>query len=410
MPRELWIFQPLANRLAMLAAGLKPSGGGEALRLFSAPAHGFAGGRVVHLAEARRTVASLVAKAQAGAPARAAEVHVIPSSPSLRFYLYGASRSLAQGRERVIRLRDREALTREVKKHAILPLDEEVLEVHARFWRVDDVEPVEDPVGLSARRLAGEALLMTAPTGESDTLRRIFESLDLDVHTWCIRVTASAGALREEEKRAGVWLIDVGSCGTQAAFFKGGVMRSALAVPFGVEVVSSHLARSFNVSREDAERLHLQYAVAARSTGRRSSERVPLDGRGAQQVPWEDLAEASEAAFGDYLSKVREAMQPLFTAEGARAPAVVTGEDVLREGFAEAAAQALDRAVRIGFGRLPEGARAPAELAQPEYSAMAGLVARREERDREEELRRPWVKTPAGRLADKVLSWLDEIF
>ncbi len=409
MARDLWIFQPLANRLALLAAQAKPQGGIQALRFLSLPARGFSGGRVIHLAEARRTLGALAAKAQADRPARGADVHVIPSSPSLKFYLYGASCSLAQGRERVIRARDLEAVGKEVKKHAILPLDEEVLEVRARSWRVDDVEPVVDPVGLSARRLAQQALLMTAPAGEADTLRRLFESLDLDIASWGIRVAESAGVLREEEKRSGVWLIDVGSCGTQLAYFSRGVMRSALAVPVGVEMVSGHLARSFNVSREDAERLHLQYAVAARSAERAFGERVPIDGRGVQQVPWEDLARASEAAFGDYLSKVRDAMQPLAAAEGADAPVVVTGEDVLREGFAEAAAQALARSVRIGFGKPLGGVQAPPELAKPDHSAMVGLLARLEEAT-QKEAGHPWMKTRAGRLADKVLSWLDEIF
>jgi cell division protein FtsA len=97
----------------------------------------------------------------------------------------------------------------------------------------------------------------------SKNIFKVVEKADLSVADLTLEPIASATAvLTEEEKEAGVALIDIGGGTTDVTIFKDGIIRHTAVIPFGGNVVTSDIQEGLSVMKEQAEKLKVKFGSA----------------------------------------------------------------------------------------------------------------------------------------------------
>ena len=75
-------------------------------------------------------------------------------------------------------------------------------------------------------------------------------------------MASSLSVLSEEEKKAGVCLVDIGGGTTDLAIFHDGIIRHTAVIPFGGNIITSDIKQGCSVLTEQAELLKVKFGKA----------------------------------------------------------------------------------------------------------------------------------------------------
>ena len=75
-------------------------------------------------------------------------------------------------------------------------------------------------------------------------------------------IASSDAVLSEEEKEAGVALVDIGGGTTDLAIFKDGIIRHTPVIPFGGNVVTDDIKEGCSIIQKQAELLKVKFGSA----------------------------------------------------------------------------------------------------------------------------------------------------
>ena len=102
--------------------------------------------------------------------------------------------------------------------------------------------------------------------GQVSSIRNIgrcVKSAGLDLADITLEPLASASAvLSQEEKEAGVALIDIGGGTTDLAIFKDGIIRHTAVIPFGGNVITNDIKEGCSIIEKQAELLKIKFGSA----------------------------------------------------------------------------------------------------------------------------------------------------
>lgn len=139
----------------------------------------------------------------------------------------------------------------------------EIIHVLPQEYTVDSQSGIIDPVGMSGVRLEGNFHIVTAQTTAANNIYKCVVRAGLEVAELILEPLASSAAvLQEEEKEAGVCLVDIGGGTTDIAVFENNIIRHTAVIPFGGNIVTEDIKTGFKVMRKHAELLKIQYGSA----------------------------------------------------------------------------------------------------------------------------------------------------
>src|SRR5690606_12480725 len=145
----------------------------------------------------------------------------------------------------------------------VLPPGDKILHVVPQEYTVDDEQDIFDPIGMSGVRLEANFHIITRRITASRNILRCVEKAGLEVADVTLEPIASAASiLSDEEKQAGVALIDIGGGTTDISIFKDGIIRHACVIPFGGNVVTRDIREGCTVMNEQAEKLKQKFGSA----------------------------------------------------------------------------------------------------------------------------------------------------
>ncbi|MDP4665099.1 MAG: cell division protein FtsA, partial [Flavobacteriaceae bacterium] len=140
--------------------------------------------------------------------------------------------------EAVIDEHDLELLENQVHKLVMLP-GEEIIHVLPQDYKVDGQAEVKEPIGMYGGRLEANFHVVVGQVASIRNIGRCVKSAGIDLDGITLEPLASANAvLSQEEKEAGVALIDIGGGTTDLAIFKDGIIRHTAVIPFGGNVIT----------------------------------------------------------------------------------------------------------------------------------------------------------------------------
>ena len=126
--------------------------------------------------------------------------------------------------ESVINDNDLDRLTDNVHKLVMMP-GEEIIHVLPQEYKVDGQGEIKEPRGMFGGRLEATFHIVVGQITSIRNIARCVKSSNLELHTVNLEPLASAEAvLSQEEKEAGVILVDIGGGTTDVAIFKDGII------------------------------------------------------------------------------------------------------------------------------------------------------------------------------------------
>ncbi|RKZ25471.1 cell division protein FtsA [bacterium] len=287
-----------------------------------------------------------------------------------------------------------------------LPADEEILHVIPRKFIVDGKVEVEDPVGMIGTKLEVKANIITGATAAIQNVRKVVERAGYKLYDIVLQPLASAASvLQEDELIHGVVLVDIGGGTTDVAIFTEGSIAYASIIPWGGDSITNDIALGLKTSRKDAEKLKIEYGVAARNFIKDDSVkiRVPgIGGRKDKEIPIETLIMIIEARVDEILGFVNEKIENSGLRDFIGAGAVITGGTANLPGIADLAEARLDLHTKVGVPREVAGLKDAVD--NPALATAVGLVLHAmEEREVKREIK-------GASILERIKKWFEEIF
>ncbi|MFL2591076.1 MAG: cell division protein FtsA [Flavobacteriaceae bacterium] len=164
--------------------------------------------------------------------------------------------------EEVINENDVEKLINQVYKLVMLP-GEEIIHVLPQEFKVDGQAEIKEPIGMYGGRLEANFHVVVGQVSSIKNIGRCIKSADLKMEKITLEPIASSDAvLSEEEKEAGVALVDIGGGTTDLAIFKDGIIRHTSVIPFGGNVVTDDIKEGCSIIQKQAELLKIKFGSA----------------------------------------------------------------------------------------------------------------------------------------------------
>lgn len=189
----------------------------------------------------------------------------------------------------------------------VLPPGDKILHVIPQEYTVDMEQGIIDPIGMSGSRLEANFHIITGQTMASNNINRCVERAELEMASVTLEPIASAASvLYDDEKRAGVALVDIGGGTTDITIYKDGIIRHTAVIPFGGNVFTSDIKQGCTVMEEQAEKLKVKYgrAVPAEVVENRLVVIPGLRGRDPKEISERNLALIIQARAEEILDHV----------------------------------------------------------------------------------------------------------
>ena len=164
--------------------------------------------------------------------------------------------------EEVINEDDIQKLINQVYKLVMLP-GEEIIHVLPQEYKVDGQGEIKGPMGMYGGRLEANFHVVVGQVSSIKNIGRCIKSSGLEMENITLEPLASSDAvLSNEEKEAGVALIDIGGGTTDLAVFKDGIIRHTAVIPFGGNVITEDIKEGCSIIEKQAELLKIKFGSA----------------------------------------------------------------------------------------------------------------------------------------------------
>ena len=208
--------------------------------------------------------------------------------------------------DEVIDENDIENLVNQVHKLVMLP-GEQILHVLPQDFKVDSQSEIKEPIGMYGGRLEANFHVVVGQVSSIRNIGRCVKSAGLDLSDITLEPLASASAvLSQEEKEAGVALIDIGGGTTDLAIFKDGVIRHTAVIPFGGNVITEDIKEGCSIIEKQAELLKIKFGSAWPGENRDTEiVSIPgLQGRDPKEISLKTLSKIINARVVEIIEQV----------------------------------------------------------------------------------------------------------
>ncbi len=151
----------------------------------------------------------------------------------------------------------------EIARKVALPENRIKLHTLQQYFQLDDTMNITDPVGMAGEQLLVDMLTIHGKRSAVDNFRKIVD----DVPIACTDAVfsglcAARAVVNDEQKRAGVLVVDVGSGTTDFALYHDGFMQAAGSFAVGGDHVTNDIAIGLKIPTSQAEYIKLKEGSA----------------------------------------------------------------------------------------------------------------------------------------------------
>ena len=184
---------------------------------------------------------------------------------------------------------------------------EEIITVIPQEYIVDNLNEIKEPIGMPGSRLEANFHIITGQVHNVMNIRKCVDRAGLKVKDIILEPIASADAvLSDEEKEAGVVLVDIGGGTTDVAIFQDGLIRHTAVIPFGGNIITQDIKEGCKIMQKPAEALKVRFGSAlAMETKDNEVVCIPgLRGRQPKEITLKNLASIIQARMEEIIDLV----------------------------------------------------------------------------------------------------------
>jgi cell division protein FtsA len=292
--------------------------------------------------------------------------------------------------EVVIDEEDIDRLINQVHKLVMLP-GEEIIHVLPQEYKIDGQGEIKEPIGMYGGRLEANFHVVVGQVSSIRNIGRCVKSSGLELEGITLEPLASANAvLSQEEKEAGVALIDIGGGTTDLAVFKDGIIRHTAVIPFGGNVVTEDIKEGCSIIEKQAELLKIKFGSAWPGENKDNEiVSIPgLRGREPKEITLKNLSKIIHARVVEIVEQVYVEIKNYGHEEQKKkliAGIVLTGGGAQLKHLKQLVEYITGMDTRIGYPNEHLAGGSDDDIASPLYATAVGLVMdglKRQERRR----------------------------
>ncbi|MBF4983410.1 cell division protein FtsA [Nonlabens mediterrranea] len=281
--------------------------------------------------------------------------------------------------EEVIDQSDIDTLCGQVHKLVMLP-GEEIIHVLPQEYKIDGQSEIKEPVGMYGGRLEANFHVVVGQVASIKNIYRCVKSADLDLKKITLEPLASADAvLSQEEKEAGVALIDIGGGTTDLAIFKDGIIRHTAVIPQGGNIITEDIKAGCSIIEKQAELLKTKFGSAWPGENKENEiVSIPgLRGREPKEITLKNLSKIIHARVIEILENVFVEIKNYGHDDPKKqliAGVVLTGGGSQLKHIKQLAEYVTGMPSRIGYPNEHLAGDSDAESTSPVFATAVGLV------------------------------------
>lgn len=259
----------------------------------------------------------------------------------------------------------------------VIPPGSEIIHVMPQDYIVDYEDGIKDPVGMSGVKLEADFHIITAQTNAINNINRCIKRAGLEVENLILEPLASSLAvLSEEEKEAGVCLVDIGGGTTDIAVFYDNIIRHTAVIPFGGNIITADIKQGCMVMEHQAEQLKTKFGRAIGEEAN-ANEIVSIPGlrnRPAKEISVKNLAHIIEARMEEIIEMVHTEIITSGYHKKLAAGIVITGGGSQLTSIKQLFEYMTGLDARVGYPNEHLGKSKVESVKSPMYATSVGLV------------------------------------
>jgi cell division protein FtsA len=279
-----------------------------------------------------------------------------------------------------------------------IPVDigEEIIHVLPQTYIVDSETGVKNPIGMSGKRLEANFHIVIGQVASARNIEKCINRVGLNVKDLILEPLASSEAvLTEDEKEAGVVLVDIGGGTTDIAVYYDDVIRHTAVIPFGGNVVTRDIKEGCSILNRQAESLKIQFGSALGDLAQEDRVvTIPgISGRDPKEISFKSLAYIIQSRMEEIIDAVMFEVENSGYNEKLSAGIVLTGGGAMLRHLPQLVKFKTGLDVRIGFPNERLTADKNEEINQPMYATSIGLLLKGGELMKEKPVLQESIKT-----------------
>jgi len=275
-----------------------------------------------------------------------------------------------------ITVEDVNRLTNDMYK-IVIPPGSEIIHVMPQDYIVDYEDGIKDPVGMSGIRLEADFHVITAQTNAINNINKCVRRAGLEIDNLVLEPLASSLAvLSDEEKEAGVCLVDIGGGTTDVAIFHENIIRHTSVIPFGGNIITNDIKDGCNVLNHQAELLKTRFGQALAEMAN-ANEIISIPGlknRDPKEISIKNLAGIIEARMEEIIEMVHTKIITSGYENKLAGGVVVTGGGSQLVSLKQLFEYMTGLDVRIGYPNEHLGKSKVDIIKSPMFATSVGLV------------------------------------
>lgn len=260
-----------------------------------------------------------------------------------------------------------------------IPVDvgEEIIHVLPQNFIVDSETGVKNPVGMSGKRLEANFHIVVGQVASAKNIEKCINRVGLNVKQLILEPLASSEAvLTDDEKEAGVALVDIGGGTTDIAVYYDDIIRHTAVIPFGGNVVTRDIKEGCSILSRQAESLKVQFGSALGDLAQEDKVvTIPgISGRDPKEISFRSLAYIIQSRMEEIMDAVMYEIENSGFMDKLSAGIVLTGGGAMLKHLPQLVKFKTGLDVRVGFPNEKLVADTMEEVNQPMFSTSVGLL------------------------------------
>ena len=271
---------------------------------------------------------------------------------------------------------DINALIDDMYKLVMLP-GEEIIHVLPQEYIIDNEQGIKDPIGMAGVRLEANFHIITGQIAAAKNIYKCVHKAGLEVEDLILEPLASSEAvLSDEEKEAGVALVDIGGGTTDIAIFQDGIIRHTAVIPFGGNAITEDIKEGCGIIKNQAELLKVKFgsALASESKDNEIVSIPGLRGREPKEISLKTLAQIIQARMEEVIENIYYEIKNSGYENKLICGIVVTGGGSQLKHISQLLEYVTGMDTRIGYPNEHLAKGNAEELTSPLFATGVGLV------------------------------------
>lgn len=259
----------------------------------------------------------------------------------------------------------------------VLPPGDRIIHVLPQEFIVDGELGIKDPIGMSGVRLEANFHIITGQISAAKNIFKCVEKAGLKVTDLILEpLASSASVLSEEEKEAGVALVDIGGGTTDIAIFQDGIIRHTAVIPLGGNIITEDIKEGCMIMKNQAEVLKVKFgcALATETEDNEIISITGLKGREPKEIKVENLARIIQARMEEILEHVYYEIKLSGFHKKLIGGIVVTGGGAQLKHIVQLVSYITGMDARVGFPTEHLSKSKADDIRHPMYATAVGLI------------------------------------